>query len=311
MSTFTNIDEYIAGFDGEAQKTLKDVRAIIKKAAPKESKETINYKMPTYRYNGNLIHFAMFKNHLGLYPGPEAIEHFAEALKPYKTSKGAIQIPLNQSLPEKLISDIVQFNAEHLKERTYPSWETKNERWNDCQELMNQIVLKNKTALKREIKWGSDVYTYQGKNVIGWGGFKDFFSLWFYNGVFLEDKEQVLVTASEGKTKSLRQWRFTDIKDMDEKKILAYIEESVQTIKDGKEIKPERSAPKQVEGFLKEELSKDIVFQEAFDKLTPGKKKEYIEYIEEAKQEKTKLSRVEKIKPMILEGKGLHDKYKK
>src|SRR5690606_5909032 len=98
---------------------------------------------------------------------------------------------------------------------------------------------------------------------------------------------------------------------MDEKKILAYIEESVQPIKDGKEIKPERSAPKQVEGFLKEELSKDKVFQEAFDKLTPGKKKEYIEYIEEAKQEKTKLSRVEKIKPMILEGKGLHDKYKK
>jgi len=253
----------------------------------------------------------MFKNHLGLYPGTEAIEHFADALKSYKTSKGAIQIPLDQALPEKLITDIVQFNAERLKEKEYPSWETKNERWNDCQELMNQIVLKNKTPLKREIKWGSDVYTYEGKNVIGWGGFKDFFSLWFYNGVFLEDKEQVLVTASEGKTKSLRQWRFTDIKDMDEKKILAYIEESVQTIKDGKEIKPDRSAPKQVDGLLKEELAKDRIFNEAFEKLTPGKKKEYIEYIDEAKQEKTQLSRVEKIKPLILEGKGLHDKYKK
>lgn len=311
MSTFTTIDEYISGFEGGKQKLLKDIRAIIKKAAPKESKETINYKMPTYRYNGNLIHFAMFTNHLGLYPGVDAIENFAEELKPYKTSKGAIQIPLDRALPEKLITDIVHFNAERLKERQYPSWETKHERWDECQEFMNQIILRNKTPLKREIKWGADVYTYEGKNVIGWGGFKDFFSLWFYNGVFLEDKLKVLVTASEGKTKSLRQWRFTDIKDMDEEKILAYIEESVQTIKDGKEIKPDRSLPKKVEGLFKDALDKDKIFSVAFEKLTPGKKKEYIEYIDEAKQDKTKESRLEKIRPMILEGKGLHDKYKK
>ena len=142
------------------------------------------------------------------------------------------------------------------------------------------------------------------------GGFKDFFSLWFYNGVFLTDPLQVLISASEGKTKALRQWRFTDVKDMDERKILDYINESIQTILDGKEIKIEKAAAKKVEGLLKSYLAAHADLQEAFDKLTPGKQREYIEYIEEAKQEKTKQTRLEKIHPLILQGKGLHDKYK-
>jgi len=311
MTEFTNIDEYIEGFEGDKKKYLKEIRNIIKKSAPEEAKETINYRMPTFRYNGNLIHFAMFKNHLGLYPGVEAIEHFKDELKSYKTSKGAIQLPLNSELPKKLIIDIVNFNTDLLKERKYPSWENKNSKWDECQELMNQIIIKSKTPLKKEIKWGADVYTFNGKNIIGWGGFKDFFSLWFYNGVFLEDKLNVLVTASEGKTKSLRQWRFTDVKKMNEKDILAYIEESVQTVKDGKEIKPAKSPPKEVIGFLKEHLDNNKEFNKSFYALTPGKQKEYIEYIDEAKQDKTKLIRIEKIIPLVLEGKGLHDKYKR
>src|SRR5690606_28236108 len=109
----------------------------------------------------------------------------------------------------------------------------------------------------------------------GWRGFKNFFSLWFNNGVFLEDKLKVLVTASEGKTKSLRQWRFTDVKDMNEKDILAYIEESVQTIKDGKELKKTKAPIKQVDGILKEYLERDKKFMDSFYALTPGKQKEY------------------------------------
>src|SRR3546814_4271515 len=114
---------------------------------------------------------------------------------------------------------------------------------------MNQII--GQTPLKKEFKWGTDIYTFQGKNVVGWGGFKSFFSIWFYNGVFLEDKEKVLVSASEGKTKSLRQWRFTDVKEMNEKKILAYIQESIQTIIDGKSLQPQKNKPAKPEGVLK------------------------------------------------------------
>lgn len=174
---------------------------------------------------------------------------------------------------------------------------------------MNQLILQ--TELKKEFKWGTDIYTLNGKNVIGWAGFKNFFSLWFYNGVFLEDRDNVLVTASEGKTKALRQWRFKSVQEMDSQKILSYIDESIQTIIDGKEIKIERTPAQPPEGFLKEALEQDRVLKQAFDNLTPGKQKDYTAYINEAKQEKTKQTRMEKITPLILEGKGLHDKYKR
>ena len=82
-------------------------------------------------------------------------------------------------------------------------------------------------------------------------------------------------------------------------------------VKDGKEIKPQKSVPKEVNGILNETLNQDDKLFTSFKALTPGKQKEYIEYIDEAKQEKTKISRIEKIKPMIMEGKGLNDKYRK
>lgn len=309
--SFSTIDEYIQTVDPVRQALLQELRQLILKHAPEGTTETINYGMPTFRYHGNLVHFALFKNHVGLYPGSDAIEEFAPLLSAYKTSKGAIQLPLDKPLPEGLIKALVDFNAEKLKDKTAPNWHKNYARWEECVELMHQLIVKTAEPLQKEFKWGTDIYTFNKKNVIGWGGFKDFFSLWFYNGVFLADQEKVLISASEGKTKALRQWRFTDVKDMDEKKILAYINESIQTIKDGKEIKIEKSAPKAIKGLLKDALENDANVDLAFKRLTPGKQKEYIEYIEEAKQEKTKLARIEKIKPLILGGKGLHDKYKK
>src|SRR5690554_4933120 len=98
---------------------------------------------------------------------------------------------------------------------------------------------------------------------------------------------------------------------MDEKKILTYINESIQTIKDGKVLKPEKSTPKEVEGILKIAFDNDHQLHTAFYSLTPGKRKEYIEYIDEAKQEKTKQARLKKITTLILQGKGLHDQYKR
>ena len=82
-------------------------------------------------------------------------------------------------------------------------------------------------------------------------------------------------------------------------------------MRDGKELKPEKSKEKEVNELLKEALNLNDILFTSFNTLTKGKQKEYIEYIEEAKQEKTKLARIEKIKPMILEGKGLNDKYRK
>ena len=308
MNNFSNIVEYISGFTDDRKMLLMNLYSIIKNHVPKETVEKISYGMPTFYYNGNLIHFALYKNHLGIYPGSDAIEAFQDQLIGFKTSKGAIQIPLDRSLPEKLIADIIAYNVSKLKDKKAPNWSAYNNQWTDAEEFMQQLIVK--TNLEKTIKWGTEVYTFNNKNVIGWGGFKYFFSLWFYNGVFLSDPEKVLVSASDGKTKSLRQWRFSKVDDMNEKKILAYINESIQTIKDGKEIKPDVFEEKKPEGIFKDFLDSNTDVKTAFEKLTKGKQKEYVVYIDEAKQEKTKITRLEKIKELILQNKGLNDKYK-
>jgi uncharacterized protein YdhG (YjbR/CyaY superfamily) len=112
---FNSIDEYIATFPKETQKILKEVRATIKAAAP-EAQEKISYQMPTFFLNGNLIHFAAFKNHIGIYPTPSGTEAFKDEISMYQGAKGSIRLPTNEPMPLKLISRIVKFRAaENLK----------------------------------------------------------------------------------------------------------------------------------------------------------------------------------------------------
>ncbi len=95
-------------------------------------------------------------------------------------------------------------------------------------ELAHIASILAKTPLEKSIKWGAEVFTYNGRNVISYGGFKNYFAIWFYNGVFLKDKNNVLVSATGGKTKSLRQWRFTSLAEVEEDKILAYVNEAIE-----------------------------------------------------------------------------------
>ncbi len=305
---FTTIDEYILGFDQAKQEILENVRKIIHEAVPR-AMETINYKMPTFRLNGNVIHFAMFKNHVGIYPGAETIEHFKNDLTDYKTSKGTIQLPLDKVLPKKLLREIVLYKVNLMKDQKAEEWTKYNGNWAEANEKIQQVV--NETELVKEFKWGGDIYTFNKKNVLAFSGFKNHFALWFHNGVFLKDQYKVLVNANEEKTKALRQWRFNSADEIDVEKVREYVLEAIQLVKDGKEIKPQKSVPKEVDGILKETLNQNNKLFTSFKALTSGRQKEYIEYIDEAKQEKTKISRIEKIKPMILEGKGLNDKYRK
>lgn len=116
-TTPKNIDEYISGFPDEIRVLLEEVRKTIRDAAP-EATETISYQMPTFRLNGNLVHFAAFKNHIGLYPAPTGIEEFGKELSVYKSGKGSVQFPLTDPLPLDLIARIVRFRVgENLKKR--------------------------------------------------------------------------------------------------------------------------------------------------------------------------------------------------
>ncbi|MBC9795476.1 YdeI/OmpD-associated family protein [Sinomicrobium weinanense] len=179
-------------------------------------------------------------------------------------------------------------------------------RYKELETLRN--ILKN-SELQETIKWGCPTYTINGKNVVGFAAFKEHIALWFYNGALLKDKYKVLINAQEGKTKALRQWRFTAGEEMEEDKIRQYVEEAIANQKQGKEIKPEKKELT-IPPELLQKLQEDKNFHEKFNTLTPYKQREYAEYIQEAKREATRYSRLEKIIPLILEGKGLHDKYR-
>lgn len=105
-----NIDDYIAGFSEEVQQKLHQIRTCIHLAAPQAS-EKISYAMPTFYLNGNLVHFAAYQHHIGFYPGPDALLQFADEVRKYKNSKGAVQFPLDAQLPLGLVKKIVRYRV--------------------------------------------------------------------------------------------------------------------------------------------------------------------------------------------------------
>ncbi|MEL7648380.1 MAG: DUF1801 domain-containing protein [Sedimentibacter sp.] len=115
-TAYGTIEEYILLYPPEVQEKLQAIRKIIKESAP-EAKEKISWQMPTFDLFGNLVHFAVHKNHIGFYPGASGIEEFKEKLSNYKSSKGAVQFPIDKQPPIELIGEIVRFRAaENIKE---------------------------------------------------------------------------------------------------------------------------------------------------------------------------------------------------
>jgi len=105
-----NIDEYIKGWPKDIQAKLQAMRETIQKAAP-EAEEAISYAMPTFKLNGNLVHFAAYQNHVGFYPVPSGMKEFEKELSVYKSGKGSAQFPHDQPLPLALVTKIVKFRV--------------------------------------------------------------------------------------------------------------------------------------------------------------------------------------------------------
>lgn len=122
MTKFTTIDEYITAQDDDKKAVLHQFKKIIKYAAPK-AEEVISYGMPAFKQGSVLVYFAAMKEHYGFYPTSKPIEVFKDKLKPYKTSKGAIQFPADKPLPEKLITEIVKYRLKEVadEEQLKPS----------------------------------------------------------------------------------------------------------------------------------------------------------------------------------------------
>lgn len=110
MSKPENIDTYIASFPPDIQQRLQEIRRIIKTAAP-DAEEVISYSMPAFKQNGVLVYFAGYANHTGFYPTGSGIRNFQQEIAAYKNSKGAVQFPHDQPLPEELITRMVKFRV--------------------------------------------------------------------------------------------------------------------------------------------------------------------------------------------------------
>ncbi len=110
------VDEYIMQFPNDIQEILQELRQLVKDAAP-EAEEKISYQMPTYYLQGNLVHFAAYKNHIGFYPAPTGIEAFKNELAMYKSAKGSVQFPINEAMPFDLIRKIVEFRVSENKNK--------------------------------------------------------------------------------------------------------------------------------------------------------------------------------------------------
>jgi uncharacterized protein YdeI (YjbR/CyaY-like superfamily) len=186
--------------------------------------------------------------------------------------------------------------------QNYPEWETQLR-------TFQRIILENPNVTET-VKWNIPVYTVKGKNVLGIGAFKSHAAIWFFQGALLKDASNVLVNAQEGKTQAMRHWKFTATDVMDESLIKSYIDEAVQNQLEGKTVTFKKEQTLEIPELLANAFTADSTLKEAFQKLSNYKQKEYIEHIASAKRETTKQSRLEKIIPMILEGKGLNDKYK-
>lgn len=182
----------------------------------------------------------------------------------------------------------------------------KAKQWKDEMTLLRSILLE--TALTETIKWGKPCYTYNDKNLVIIQDFKNHCDLGFFTGALLKDPEKLLEKAGEN-TQSARQLRFENLADIKKKKatIKSYVKEAIENEKQGinpvVEGKPELEEIVELESIFK----KNKAFTKAFKALTPGRQRAYHMFFAGAKQSETRISRIEKYIPRILDGYGIND----
>ena len=181
----------------------------------------------------------------------------------------------------------------------------KLERWQKETRRLRTILLG--FPLSEELKWGEPCYTFEGKNVVLIGGFKEYCTLLFFKGALIADPEGILV--APGKTQAGRQIRFTGLSEIVAKEAIVkrYIAEAIDVEKSGLKVKLKTHSEHAVPEELQRKLDAMPKLKAAFEALTPGRQRGYMFHISKAKQAKTRESRVEECVPLILSGNGLND----
>jgi len=164
-------------------------------------------------------------------------------------------------------------------------------------------------GLIEELKWGCPCYTFQRQNVVLIHGFKDYCAYLFHKGALLEDTNKWLVQQTKN-VQSARQIRFTNIDDIvkNEAELKAYIFQAIEVERAGLKVKMKETSAYEMPEELEEALNADQEFKAAFEALTPGRQRGYLLHISQAKQSNTRVSRIEKCKPKIFDGKGFNER---
>jgi uncharacterized protein YdeI (YjbR/CyaY-like superfamily) len=181
----------------------------------------------------------------------------------------------------------------------------KVKKWQEESEKLRMILLD--CPLNEELKWGEPCYTFQGKNVVLIGGFKEYCTLLFFKGALLNDPHGILVTP--GKLQAGRQIRFTSLREIVamETILKTYIYEAIEVEKAGLKVKLKKHSEYIIPEELQKRLDEIPTLKTAFEALTPGRQRAYMFHISKPKQSKTRESRVEKCMQQILDGKGFND----
>ena len=180
------------------------------------------------------------------------------------------------------------------------------EQWREESEKLQKIILG--CQLTEELKWGKPCYKYGNTNLVIIQGFKEYCALLFFKGVLLSDPEGVLVKTGEN-TEVGRQLRFTNVKEITKLApiIQSYIYEAIEIERAGIKVEVKKSTELDIPEEFQQQLAKNAALKKAFFALTQGRQKAYIFYFSGAKQSKTRMNRVEKCIPQILDGKGLNE----
>jgi uncharacterized protein YdeI (YjbR/CyaY-like superfamily) len=183
---------------------------------------------------------------------------------------------------------------------------SKAKKWKEEFERLRAIVLDS--GLSEELKWGKPCYTFQKSNIVLIHGFKDYCALLFFKGALLKDAKGILVQQTEN-VQAARQVRFTNVREIVkmEPVLKAYIKEAIEVERAGLNVTYKKTSEFKVSEEFQNKLDEIPALKAAFDALTPGRQRGYLFYFSQAKQSKTRESRVEKCMQQILSGKGLDD----
>ncbi|MES1195466.1 MAG: YdeI/OmpD-associated family protein [Steroidobacter sp.] len=182
----------------------------------------------------------------------------------------------------------------------------KEKKWQEEMKILRVIVLD--CGLAEELKWGQACYTSDNRNIVLIHGFKEYCALLFFKGALLKDVEGLLIQQTEN-VQAARQIRFTSAQQIVKMKaaLKAYIKEAVTVEKAGLKVALKKTSEFKVPEEFQKRLDKSKALKTAFNALTPGRQRAYLLYFSQAKQSRTRDSRIEKCVPSIMKGKGLND----